>query len=65
MANHDIQKSRHLLKHLEQEMIFLNTIVSQIESLSSQAQFVSTSIKRTWSDIDRIHKDWKQHTENA
>ena len=65
MANHDIQKSRHLLKHLEEEMIFLSTIVSQIESLSSQAQFVSTGIKRTWSDIDRIHKDWKQHTENS
>jgi len=65
MANHDIQKSRHLLKHLEEEMIFLSTIVSQIESLSSQAQFVSLGIKRTWSDIDRIHKNWKQHTENS
>lgn len=65
MANHDIQKSRHLLKHLEEEMIFLSTIVSQIESLSSQAQFVSTGIKRTWSDIDLLHKDWKQHTENS
>jgi len=65
MANHDIQKSRHLLKHLEEEMIFLSTIVSQIESLSSQAQFISTGIKRTWSDIDRLHKDWKQHTENS
>lgn len=65
MANHDIQKSRHLLKHLEEEMIFLSTILSQIESLSSQAQFVSTGIKRTWSDIDRPHKNWKQHTENA
>ena len=65
MANHDIQKSRHLLKYLEEEMIFLSTIVSQIESLSSQAQFVSTGIKRTWSAIDRLQKDWKQHTENS
>lgn len=65
MANHDIQKSRHLLKRLEEEMIFLSTIVSQIDSLSSQAQFVSTGIKRTWSDIDRMHKDWKQHIENS
>ena len=65
MANHDIQKSRHLLKHLEEELIFLSTIVSQIESLSSQAKFVSLGIKRTWSDIDRTHKDWKQHTENS
>ena len=65
MANHDIQKSRHLLKHLEEEMIFLSTIVSQIENLSSQAQFVSFGIKRTWSDIDRLHKDWKQCTEKS
>lgn len=50
MAHHDIQKSRHLLKHLEEEMIFLSTLVSQIESLSSQVQYVSSGIKRTWSD---------------
>jgi uncharacterized coiled-coil DUF342 family protein len=65
MANHGIQKSRHLLKHLEEEMIFLSTIVSQIDSLSSQARFISSGIKRTWSEIDQIHKDWKQCTENS
>ena len=72
MANHDIQKSRHLLKHLEEEMIFLSTLVSQInstssqlENLSSQAQHVSFGIKKTWFDIDRIHKDWKESTENS
>jgi uncharacterized coiled-coil DUF342 family protein len=63
MAKHDIQKSRHLLKHLEEEMIFLSTLVSQIDSLSSQSRFISSGIKRTWSEIDQIHKDWKQHTE--
>jgi hypothetical protein len=65
MAKHDIQKSRHLLKHLEEEMIFLSTIVSQIESLSSQAQYVSSGIKRTWFNIDQTHKIWKQDTENS
>jgi hypothetical protein len=65
MAHHDIQRSRHLLKHLEEEMIFLNTIVSQIESLSSQAKFVSSGIKRTWSDIDQLHKNFKQDSENS
>jgi hypothetical protein len=65
MADHDIQKSRHLLKHLEEEMIFLSTLVSQIESLSSQVRFVSSGIKRTWSDIDKIYEDWIQHTENS
>lgn len=65
MADHDIQKSRHLLKHLEEEMIFLSTLVSQIESLSSQVRFVSSGIKRTWSDIDKIYENWIQHTENS
>jgi uncharacterized coiled-coil DUF342 family protein len=64
MAKHDIQKSRHLLKHLEEEMIFLRTLVSQIDSLSSQARFISSGIKRTWSEIDQIHKEWNQHPEN-
>ncbi len=63
MAKHDIQKSRHLLKHLEEEMMFLRTLMSQIESLSHQVQFVSSGIKRTWLDIDRIHKNFEQHAE--
>ena len=65
MADHDIQKSRHLLKRLEEEMFFLSTIVSQIENLSSQVKYVSSGIKKTWSDIDKIHKNWKEHTENS
>lgn len=65
MAKHDIQNSRHLLKHLEEEMIFLSTLVSQIESLSSQVQYVSSGIKRTWFYIDQTHKSWKQDTENS
>lgn len=63
MTDLDIQKSRHLLKHLEEEMMFLSTLMSQIESLSSQAQFVSSGIKRTWADIDRTHKSFGKHTE--
>ena len=65
MADHDIQKSRHLLKRLEEEMFFLSTIVSQIENLSSQVKYVSSGINKTWSDIDKIHKNWKEHTENS
>lgn len=65
MADHGIQKSRHLLKHLEEEMIFLSTLVSQIDSLSSQAHFISSGIKRTWSEIEQIHMARKQHTEKS
>ena len=64
MADHDIQKSRHLLKRLEEEMNFLSTLVSQIESLSSQVQYASSGIKRTWFDIDQIHKNYKEGIEN-
>jgi hypothetical protein len=65
MADHGIQKSRHLLKHLEEEMIFMSTLVSQIENLASQVQFVSSGIKRTWSDIDKIYEEWIHHTDNS
>lgn len=64
MANRDIQKSRHLLKHLEEEMMFLCYLIAQMESLSFQVQHVSSGIKRTWSDIDQIHKNYKQGLEN-
>ncbi len=63
MTDLDIQKSQHLLKHLEEEMVFLSILMSQIESLSSQAQFVSTGIKKTWSDIERTYKKFGQHAD--
>lgn len=58
MANHDIQKSRHLLKRLEEEMNFLKSLMSQTDSLSSQVIFISSGIKKTWSEIDQVHKDF-------
>lgn len=56
MADHDIQKSKHLLKRLEEEMIFLS-------SLMSQAQIVSSNLKGTWIAIDQTYKNWKRDTE--
>lgn len=44
MADHDIQKSQQLLKRLEEEMIFLS-------SLMSQAQIVASNLKGTWTAI--------------
>ena len=63
MADHDIQKFRHLLKSLEEEMMFLSDLMAQIESLVVQVQYASSGTKRTWSEIEKVHKDWKQHTE--
>jgi hypothetical protein len=52
MTNPDIQKSRHLLKRLDEEMTFLS-------SLMAQALFVSSNLKATWNAIDEIHKNWE------
>jgi hypothetical protein len=58
MANHDIQKSKQLLKRLEEEMIFLS-------SLMSQAQIVASNLKGTWTAIDQTHKNWKRDIEES
>lgn len=57
MADHDIQKSQHLLKRLDEEIIFLS-------SLMAQAQIVSSNIQGTWTAIDQLHKNWKQDIES-
>lgn len=59
MTYTDIQNSRHLLKRLNEEMIFLREIMSQIDNLSSQALYVSSTLKETWSSIDETHKNWE------
>jgi len=58
MANHDIQKSQQLLKRLEEEMIFLS-------SLMSQAQIVASNIKGTWNAVNQTHKNWKRNIEES
>jgi archaellum component FlaC len=55
----DIQKSKNLLKRLDEEMIFLRSLMSQVNALSSQVIYVSSNIKGTWSAIDEIHKNWE------
>lgn len=56
MTDPDIQNSRHLLKRLDEEMIFLSSLMAQVDSLSSQVLFVSSGLKETWSALDKIHK---------
>lgn len=58
MAKHDIQKSRHLLKNLENEMIFLRSLMAQMESLSSQVQFVCAGVKNAWISIEKTYEDY-------
>lgn len=65
MADHDIQKSKHLLKRLDEEMIFLSGLMSQISSLSTQVIFVSSNLKETWTSIEKIHKNYNQYNEKS
>jgi len=65
MADHDIQKSKNLLKRLNEEIIFLSSLMSQINALSSQVLYVSSNIKGTWSSIDEIHKNWEKKKEEG
>jgi len=65
MVDHDIQKSRHLLKRLEEEMVFLSDLMSQVSSLSTQVVFVSSSLKETWTSIEKIHKNYNQYNEKS
>jgi len=63
MADHAIQKSQHLLKTLDEEMVFLNglmaettDLVKKMNSLSAQVIYVSSNLKNTWNSLDKIHK---------
>jgi len=64
MADPDIQKSKHLLKSLDEDMIFMSSLMTQINSLSSQVLFVSSNLRGTWNSLDTIYKNWdKKETE--
>ncbi len=58
MVDHDIQKSKQLLKRLEEEMSFLS-------SLMSQAMILASNMKGTWTAIDQTHKNWKRNIEES
>ena len=58
MTDLDIYTSQHLLKRLEEEMIFL-------KSLMSQAEIVTSNIKKTWTAISVTHENWKRDNEKS
>ena len=65
MTDPDIQNSRHLLKRLDEEMIFLSGLMAQISSLSTQVIFVSSNLKETWTSIEKLHKNYNQYNEES
>ena len=58
MADPDIQKSKHFLKTLDEDMAFLSSLMAQVNSLSSQIILISSSLRGTWNSLDTIHKNW-------
>lgn len=69
MADHDIQKSKQLLKRLEEDMVFMRDLMSELDdfvskagNISNQAIYMSSSLKKTWTAIDEAHKNWKLDT---
>lgn len=60
MADIDIQKFKNLLKRLDEEMIFLSSLMTQINSLSFQVILVFLNLRRTWNSLDTIRKNWEK-----
>ena len=51
MTDPDIQKSRHLLKRLDEEMVFLSSLLDQAKSLLEQTKFVASDIRLAQMEI--------------
>ena len=58
MTNSDIQNSRHLLKRLDEEMMFLSDLMAQVNSLSTQVHFISSNLKGTFDALEAMNKNW-------
>ncbi len=59
MADHDIQKSKQLLKRLSENIAFLT-------SLLDQAQFMASELKMNQVEIDNVIKDcFRKNIENS
>ena len=63
IADHAVNKDVCIDRILDEEIIFLSSLMSQINALSSQVLYVSSNIKETWSAIDKIHKNWENKAE--
>ena len=60
MAEHDIQKSQHLLKRLEEEMNFLSSLMAQAGIVSSNLEGTLTAIRVTMTTGKEIFSLRKQ-----
>ena len=51
MTDSDIQNSHHLLKRLDEEIIFLGSLLDQANSLLEQSKFVASDMRLTQTEI--------------
>ena len=51
MTDLDIQKSRHLLKRLDEEINFLVSLLDQSKNLLDQSKFVVSDLQLTQTEI--------------
>ena len=58
MADHDIQKSQHLLKRLKEEMSFLS-------SLMAQANITASNLEGAWTAVRVTYENWKRDIEKS
>jgi intein-encoded DNA endonuclease-like protein len=56
MSDHNIATSQQLLKRLEEEINFLNSLMSQV-------LIVVSNLKGTWTAISNTQKNWKRDIE--
>jgi hypothetical protein len=56
MTDPNIAISQHLLKRLEEEIIFLSSLMSQV-------LIVSSNLKGTWTSIKLAQENWKRDSE--
>lgn len=60
MTDPDIQNSRHLLKRLDEEIIFLSSLLDQAKSLLEQSKFVASDMKLTQTEIRYALREKKE-----
>jgi hypothetical protein len=63
MTNPNIATSHHLLKRLKEEMNFLSSLLSQANSLMSQAYTVASNLEGTWTSIKHTQENWERGIE--
>ena len=58
MTDPNIATSQHLLKRLEEEIKFLNSLMAQV-------LLVTSNLKGTWTSLKHAQENWKREIEDS